>query len=330
MLWENLKVLYEDYCMSVIYAVPTQSSARLSNWRYLIPALYDHHSCCNNSELWKTMTLVLSHSSAWLSHVLYLLTAVYANQTCCIYSQLWMTVKLAISTHSSVCLSHSQYLLTALYDCHTCSTYSQLCSTVKLAAPTQSSTWLSHLLCLHTALHDYHTCCAYTQFCMTITLAVPTHSSAWLSHLLCLHTARPDYHTCCAYSRALHNHHTCCTYSAAQLIEAPLHIIHYTPMHMPLIEKLNLLYKIHHTCCTYLELCLTFWELLLDTCSSSGWSSSSQYSLHSDACACYRKNQTHFMIRMETNHSLPLLGHDANINIFQAPVTGQRCLCNVP
>ena len=227
-----------------------------------------------------------------------------------------MTVKLAVSTHSSACLSHLPYLLTALYDCHTCSTYSQLCSTVKLAVPTQSSAWLSHLLCLHTALHDYHTCCAYTQLGMTITLAVPTHSSPRLSHLLCL-------------LRSLHNHHTCCTYSAAQLIEAPLHITHYTPMHMPLTEKLNLLYKIHYTCCTYLELCLTFWELLLDTCSSSGWSSSSQYSLHSDACACYRKNQTHFIIRMETNHSSPLLGHDANINIFQAPVTGQRCLCNV-
>jgi hypothetical protein len=47
--------------------------------------------------------------------------------------------------------------------------------------------------------------------------------------------------------------------------------------------------------CTYCELCVTLSELLLDSdiCSSSGGISSSQYSLHSDACACHRKTKTH-------------------------------------
>lgn len=228
-----------------------------------------------------------------------------------------MTVKLAEPTHSSVWLSNLLYLLTALHNCQTCCICSQLCMSITLAVPTHSSVWLPHLLYLLTALHYYQTCCTYSELCMTVKLAVYALSSALLSNLL--HPLK-----------ALHNHHICCTYSAAPLVEAPLHITHYTLMNMPLTEKLNSLYnKIHHICCTYSELCLTFWELPLDICSSSGWSSSSQYSLHSDACACYRKNQTHFMIRMETNHSSPLLSHDANINIFQAHVTGHRCLCNV-
>jgi len=322
----SLKVLNEEHSMTVIHAIPSQSLAWLSHWRYLIPGLYDHHSCCNKSELWMTITIVLSHSSAWLSHMLYLLTALYDCQTCYNYSKLCITATLAVPTHSSVRLSNLLYLPTALYDeCHTCCTYSQLCMTVKFAVSTHSSALPSKLLYLLAALYDCHllcllialhycqtcctysqlcmtaTCCAYSQVCMTVKLAVPAQSSTWLSHLLYL-------------LNAPHNHHTCCIYSAAQLVEAPLHITHYTLMHMPLIEKLSSLYnKIHHTYYTYSELCLTFWELLLDTCSSSGWSSSSQYSLHSDACACYRKNQNHFMVRMETNPSSPLLDHDANI-----------------
>ena len=266
------------------------------------------------------MTVILAvftHSSAWLSNLLYLLIALYDCQTCCTYSQLCITVKLAVPTHSSALLSNWLYLLRALYDWQICCIYSQLCMSIALAVPTDGSVWLPHLLYLLTALHYCQTCCTYSELHMTITLAVPTHSSAWLSHLLCLLRALNDCQTCCTYSKL------CITITLAvltqQLLEAPLHITHYTLMHMPIIEILNSLYnKIHHTCCTYSELCLTFWELLLDICSSSGWNSSSQYSLHSDACACYRKNQTHFMIRMETNHSSPLLGHDVKINIFQA------------
>jgi hypothetical protein len=273
--------------------------------------------------------VVITQSSEWPWH-LYFLIALPDYHTCCTYSQLYMTVKLAVSTHSSALLPHLLYLLRALYNCQTCCIYPQLCMMIAtLVVPTYSSAWLSNLLYLLTALHYCQTCCTYSQLCMTAMLAVPTHSSALLSNLLYLLRAPHDYHTRCTYSKL------CITITLAVLIQQlswlklPFTLL-ITLMHMPLIEKLNSLYnKIHHIYCTYSELCLAFWEMLLDTCSSSGWSSSSQYSLHSDACACYRKNQNHYMIGMETNPSSHLLGHDANISIFQAPVTGHRCLCNV-